>query len=111
MFSGLPSAETVVVSTRAVKLIKSPVKNNGMPEDMTCWGALSWETASNYCVILENILFAFTAICDIPGPYWRLLLSGDQLCTGQHVPSGATQTQEAAASFTETQDFSLLPLF
>ncbi|CAI9613083.1 unnamed protein product, partial [Staurois parvus] len=40
MFSGFPSDETAVVITKAVKLIKSPVQNNGNPENMTCWGSM-----------------------------------------------------------------------
>ena len=40
MFSGFPSDQTAVVITKAVKLIKSPVQNNGKPENMTCWCAL-----------------------------------------------------------------------
>ena len=40
MFSGFPSDEMAVVISKAVKLIKSPVQNNGKPENMTCWGAL-----------------------------------------------------------------------
>ena len=40
MFSGFPLDETTVVITKAVKLIKSPVQNNGKPENMTCWCAL-----------------------------------------------------------------------
>ncbi|CAI9559841.1 unnamed protein product, partial [Staurois parvus] len=40
MFSGFPSDETAVVITTAVKLIKSPVQNNGNPENMTCWGSM-----------------------------------------------------------------------
>ncbi|CAI9583910.1 unnamed protein product, partial [Staurois parvus] len=40
MFSGFPSDETAVVITKGVKLIKSPVQNNGNPENMTCWGSM-----------------------------------------------------------------------
>ncbi|CAI9538443.1 unnamed protein product [Staurois parvus] len=49
MFSGFPSDETAVVITKAVKLIKSPVQNNGNPENMTCWGSMRTGVEKHCC--------------------------------------------------------------
>ena len=55
MFSGFPSDQTAVVITKAVKLIKSPVHNNGKPENKTCWCAPR-TGVEKHCTILPKVL-------------------------------------------------------